>query len=132
MFKKEKKLDIVLPKRALTNFDILKYAKLMKIPNFRGVFMRDSLPSGGPRYRESAIVNLDSENGPGSHWVAYRKRGDDIVYFDSFGNLQPPFDLMLYFGIDQVKYNTKRFQDFGTYNCGHLCLQFLSGQFKGI
>ncbi len=94
--------------------------------------MRNSLPSDGPRYRESAIINLDDASGVGTHWVAYKKTGNDIVYFDSFGDLQPPLDLMLYLGVDKIKYNPKRFQNFGTYNCGHLCLQFLCGQLKGI
>ena len=91
--------------------------------------MRNALPLS-PYYRESAIVNLDNASGPGTHWVAYRKRGNDVVYFDSFGNLQPPTDLMLYLGVNQVKYNVETYQNFGTYNCGHLCLQFLSS--KGI
>lgn len=88
--------------------------------------MRNELPAGGPRLRESAIVNLDDADGPGTHWVAYKKRGDDVTYFDSFGNLQPPMDLLFYLGVNGVKYNTLRYQDFGTYNCGHLCLKFLS------
>lgn len=105
---------------------------MLKIPYFRGVFMRNSLPPSGPLYRESAIVNLDSNSGRGTHWVAYRKNGDDVVYFDSFGDLQPPLDLMLYLAVDFVKYNSVRYQDYGTVNCGHLCLQFLSGQLKTI
>lgn len=116
----------------MSNFDILEYAKKLKIPNFRGVYMRNALPSSGPHYRESAIVNLDDASGPGTNWVAYRKRGNDVVYFDSFGDLQPPLDLLLYLSVDRVKYNPQRYQDFGTYNCGHLCLQFLSGGLKSI
>lgn len=88
--------------------------------------MRNALPAGGPNYRESAIVNLDDRDGPGTHWVAYRKNGDDVTYFDSFGDLRPPLDLMMYLGLDNVKYNVDRYQEFGTYNCGHLCLKFLS------
>ena len=87
--------------------------------------MRNDLPPGGPHFRESAIVNLDDKDGPGTHWVAYRKRGDNVMYFDSFGDLQPPQDLMMYLGVAYVKYNYERFQKFNTYNCGHLCLKFL-------
>ena len=85
-----------LPRRVLTDLDLIKYAKILKIPYFHGVFMRNVLPTSGPRDCESAIVNLDDNDGPGTHWVAYRKRGDNVVYFDSFGDLQPPIDLMLY------------------------------------
>lgn len=90
--------------------------------------MRNDLPAGGPHYRESAIINLDDKTGPGTHWVAYRKTGKSVVYFDSFGDLQPPLDLMLYLNVDKVKYNHERYQDYNTYNCGHLCLQFLSNK----
>lgn len=105
----------------------MKYAKILKIPNFRGVFMRNDLPSSGPHYRESAIINLDDAEGTGTHWVSYRKIGNNVSYFDSFGDLRPPIDLMMYLGVDEIKYNPKRYQNFNTYICGHLCLQFLCG-----
>ena len=88
--------------------------------------MLNALPVGGPKYNESAIINLDDASGPGTYWVAYRERGNNVVYFDSFGDIQPPLDLMLYLDVDEVKYNHERYQDFNTYVCGHLCLQFLS------
>ena len=49
----------------------MKYASALEIPNFRGVFIRNALPSGGPRYRETALINLDGKDGPGAHWVSY-------------------------------------------------------------
>lgn len=97
----------------------------MKIPYFRGVFMRDDLPSGGPRQNESGIVNLDSKTSPGTHWVGYKKRGNAAVYFDSFGNLKPPKELAMYLKNCSILYNTDVFQKPNTYNCGHLCLKFL-------
>lgn len=118
-----------LPHRALTNFDLIKYAKLMKIPRFRGVFMRNDLPKNGPLKSETAIVNLDDQDGPGTHWVAYKKDNNNIIYFDSFGNLKPPPDLIHYFGVgSQLNYNHTRYQDYNTIICGHLCLAFLSGK----
>ena len=86
----EKKNFINLPSRALTNTDLLKYVKVLKIPYFRGVFMRNLLPRNGPLTNESAIINLDDKYGPGTHWVAYRNRKNSVLYFDSFGNLKPP------------------------------------------
>ena len=97
----------------------------MEIPHFRGVFMRNRLPIGGPYYHESAIVNLDDVSGPGTHWVAYCKHGNKVLYFDSFGDLKPPIDVMLYLGVNEVEYNVERYQKFDTYYCGHLCLKFL-------
>lgn len=100
----------------------------MKIPHFRGVFMRNDMPRSGPLINEAAIVNLDDRRGPGTHWVAYRKNDEKVHYFDSFGNLQPPPNLMNYLGVGSVMYNYEKYQDYNTYECGHLCLKFLSGQ----
>lgn len=85
--------------------------------------MRDRIPPK-PLHKECGIVNLDSNRGSGTHWVAYWKWGNYIEYFDSFGNLQPPLEIINYLG-DNILYNYKRKQQFNTFVCGHLCLQFL-------
>lgn len=116
-----------LPRRPLTNFDILEHAT--DIPHFRGVFMRDALPSK-PRKIECAVLNLDSSANPGTHWVAYVKHNDYCEYFDSFGNLKPPLELISYLRYMSINYNYMRYQKFGTINCGHLCLKFLRDYWK--
>ena len=68
-----RKLTVKLPHRALTDVDLLKFAESLKIPHFRGVFMRNGLPEGGLYKNESAIVNLDDRNNTGTHWVAFNK-----------------------------------------------------------
>lgn len=110
----------------MNELDIVRYAKKFKIKYFRGVFMRDRLPRK-PLVNECAIVNLDSIHGPGTHWVAYCKKKGDVYYFDSFGNLPPPQELVEYFGSDSsVHYNSIKYQDFNTFVCGQLCLTFLN------
>ena len=99
----KKKTSINLPNRPLTNVDLTKYVKILNITHFRGVFMRNALPSGKPKLKETAIINLDDKSGPGTHWVAYRKLGKDVTYFDSFGNLKPPKELINYLGVEKVK-----------------------------
>ncbi|KAJ8914021.1 hypothetical protein NQ315_012044 [Exocentrus adspersus] len=61
----------------------------------KGVFMRDSLPRH-VHYNECGIINLDAEKGSGTHWAAYKKTGKEAVYFDSYGNLGPPHELIHY------------------------------------
>lgn len=90
--------------------------------------MRDTLPANGPHEMETGIVNLDENAGSGTHWVAYKKTGRKVMYFDSFGDLPPPSELMRYFNVGSVNYNYKRYQEFGTIVCGHLCLKFLCKQ----
>lgn len=86
--------------------------------------MIDTLPYK-PRIKESAIVNLDTHSRTGTHWVCYIKRNTTIRYFDPFGNLRPPPELLNYFKGFNIRYNRKRYQDWDTQYCGHLCLQFL-------
>lgn len=87
--------------------------------------MRDTLPLK-PRLNESVIINLDRIQGEGTHWVAYKKIGNKVRYFDSFGNLRPPEELISYLGPGvNIKYNTERHQSFDSVLCGHLCLKFL-------
>lgn len=90
--------------------------------------MRDNLPKT-IRNTECAIINLDEQSNPGSHWTAYVKIKTNIKYFDSFGNLRPPIELVGYFNSDGgdnvISYNHERVQLQNTYNCGHLCLKFL-------
>jgi hypothetical protein len=76
---------------------------------------------------ETGIVNLDNSNGFGTHWVCYKKIKNTIYYFDSFGNLPPPTELLVYFdSSNQVLYNFNRIQKDNTNICGHLCLEFLA------
>ena len=107
------------------DYEIIKYARKLKIPHFVGVFSRDRLPHR-PKHNESAVVNLDSEDNTGTHWVAYKKIGNRVEYYDSFGNLAPPLELRNYFNGCDISYNYKRHQKYNTTNCGHLCLKFLS------
>jgi len=111
--------------KPLTNYELAKYAKLLKIPYFRGVFMKDGLPKK-PRVNEAAIVNLDNTFGKGTHWVCYTKRGSKVYYYDSFGNLRPPKKISNYFEGCEVMYNYEREQSYDSVVCGHLCLKFLS------
>lgn len=87
--------------------------------------MRNSLPAKTQAF-ECAVVNLDKDSGPGTHWVAYIKRGNFVNYYDSFG-VDPPSELIKYFGKKAViSYNYEQDQEFDQVICGHLCLLFLA------
>lgn len=87
--------------------------------------MRNALPTKVQR-NESGIVNLDDATGVGTHWVAYAKKGNNVMYFDGFGNLRPPRELERYFGSDvNITYNRSSYQTFDQNICGQLCIRFL-------
>ena len=76
--------------------------------------MRDDLPADGAQKRERGIVNLDSAEGAGTHWVAYDARPDRLLYFDSYG-LPPPAELIHYLRargrpLTPLEYSTFRVQ----------------------
>lgn len=113
------------PYGVTTNEQLDRSARRLRIPFFRGVFMRDALPTR-VRCAECGIVNLDDAVGPGTHWVAYAKKGNVVIYFDAFGNLRPPRELARYLGESAiVTYNRRAFQTFDQRICGQLCLRFL-------
>jgi hypothetical protein len=86
--------------------------------------MRDTLPKT-PKKKEYGVINLDDNTGNGTHWVAYKKNGKKVVYFDSFGNLKPPKEFVKYVKNSKIYFNYEQYQNFGTTNCGHLVLTFL-------
>jgi len=57
--------NIVLPNKPLSNFELEDVVKKLKIKNFRGVFLRDTLPAK-PRKNECGIMNLDDSSGGGT------------------------------------------------------------------
>ena len=122
--------DQVIPIKPLTNYELLKYAKLLNFKNFKGVFMRDKLPKKKSKLVESGIVNLASNNSQGTHWVCYYGNN----YFDSFG-LPPPNEVLTYMqtppsgrkfaSLPPIYYNSNEIQDRESVICGHLCLYVL-------
>lgn len=98
---------------------------MLKIPHFRGVFMRDSLPKK-PNKIECWILNHDSVQSTGTHWTALAKVNNIAWYFDSFGNLLPPLEVKKYLGNRiAIMINYNKYQKADSLICGQLCLNFL-------
>ena len=126
--------EVVIPNdKALTNIDILRYVEELKIPNFRGVFMRDELPKK-IKPIECGVMNFNNHEQLGSHWVCYmRTNQDNRIYFDSFGQITP-LELQKYLKTEKefknntpvIKRNTDIVQNINTVVCGHLCLLVLT------
>ena len=110
----------------LSNADLLKWVKFLKIPNFKGIFSRDSkdhLHKTG-----SCIINLDDEIGNGTHWVATNIKGKNIFYFDSF-SIPPPIEFLKYAKKikKEIIFNAGQpIQDIKSVRCGYYCLYFLN------
>lgn len=93
--------------------------------------MRDSLPKGKAWKKECMVINHDSIKNHGTHWTCFVKDDENVFYFDSFGKLPPPLELVQYLGSEcHIFYNYKQYQQFNTIICGHLCLHFLYEYYK--
>lgn len=78
---------------------------------------------GGPIKLESEIVNVDKEIREMTHLVAYKKIRSIVYYFDNYGKIKPPIELIRYFKKCSV-INYVRHQKYNRYHRGHLCLEF--------
>ena len=122
---KVKEIDVegvVLRNVPLSNIQLIDATKRLNIDGFRGVFVRDELPNS-PTLKECGILNLDDSSEWGTHCVAWTKRGQDDIYFDSYG-LPPPAELLNYLKTP-VYYNSERIQPDAEVFCRHLCLYVL-------
>ena len=111
--------NVSIPDRPLTNIELSTYARELEIPHFRGVVMRVTLPQY-PFNIECDIVNLNTSDQYGCHWVCY---------FDSYGQITP-VEIQRYLkagnefkrGSEVIQRNTDIVQAVNTSVCGHLCL----------
>ena len=97
--------------KPMSNFDIMNWVKELKIKNFDGGFNKDSRQWAS----NCGIINLDSNNGPETHWACYV----DSFYFDPFG--LPPAENILFI----KRYNTLQYQKEKSVLCGYFCLFFI-------
>ena len=58
--------SIFLPNKPLSNLEIIDAAKKLSLYRFRGVFLRDTLPTK-TNLNECGILNLESSSGDGTH-----------------------------------------------------------------
>ena len=108
---------------------ILQSKKEMR-DHFIGVFSADTLPS----YAQTGyyIVNLDTSNKPGSHWVALKisKSKCKNEYFDSYG-LPPPTLHFKKFMRYNYTFNSKRLQHSLSTTCGQWCIYYVWRKCQG-
>ena len=118
--------------KPLSNIDLLNWVKKLGIKHFRGIYSRDALPPKMLK-NEVGIINLDSQIGPGTHWVAYRNGEKHAEYFDSFGLIMPN-EVMNYLGTSGKKkfYSGDEIQERDSVLCGYWDLYYLLERQRGV
>jgi len=101
---------------------------------FLGTFPRDRLPTVIKRRPSGIIVNTDTSNEPGEHWVAiYLCRDGCAEYFDSFG-LPPLHKEIIAFLNDHNEgwdYNRVTLQDVSSDTCGIYAALYILKRLNG-
>ena len=128
-----------LPRKTMTDQDLLRYVTRLNIPNFRGVRMRDELKGQRPHKNECGILNFNTHTQRGSHWTCWLKFGKTRYYFDSFGE-SPPTELLHYLKTPQelrndtasIRRSAVTVQHDDSNECGALCLYVLKMLSKGL
>ena len=112
------------------------------IPNWKGVHPSDKLIDLTPSEDMNIVVNLDTSQGKGTHWVAIRfdSKSKSAEYYDSFGrDPQHNIDKAIKDHIDTLdldhmwryKINRKKTQDLDSKLCGYHCIMFLLSRETG-
>ena len=104
----------------LSNSEIDALVHDLKIPNFRGCFIRNKTPS--LKVGDSCILNLNGM----SHWTALIRLKDGYFYFDSYGVIGP-------MDLDHLNYTYSEtdIQSLNSTACGFYCIAFIISMNRG-
>jgi hypothetical protein len=83
------------------------------------------------------VVNTDTSNKPGSHWVCfYFPKSNYAEFFDSLGNSPDyywnSFKNFLIANSSRYFYNTNRIQDYKSQLCGEYCIYYILERCQGV
>lgn len=101
---------------------------------FLGVYPSDKVfPPNLTRRPQCLIINLDSSDLPGSHWVAvclYKIKNNKVLeYFDSYGTKSPRFKIPRGW---IIRHSLIPLQSPLSIVCGHYCVYFIDRRLCGI
>jgi len=111
-------------------------------PVFQGTIMKDQVSQLKPARKMAFVMNTDTSDKPGKHWVACYLDADhdkSLEYYDSFGKDPPKnFDRDMKKIVDKLKlphllkYKINRIVEQKTSdNCGFHAMRFLTNRIKG-
>lgn len=121
IFEEEENLDVTY------NKDLREYLKKYDgKKGFKncGVIMRNEVKKLKIHDKMFVIVNYDSTDQSGSHWIVLIKNENKVYHFGSFG-IPTLHEIKGHFSQFPIYYNDRAVQLTGTSICGHLCLAFI-------
>ena len=113
--------------KATYDYELVEYLQKYDIKygyKFAGVITKDKVKYLPKDTNFFAIINYDTAEKTGSHWVGCIKTNDTIQYFDSYG-LIPLKEIKENFKNHRIEYLDYAVQQTATNICGHLCIAFI-------
>jgi len=109
----------------LNNFEIIEYCKKHNIL-LNDIFQEDSIKNINMNQKEFYyIINQESsQEGNGSHWVAFIKKKNKYFYYDSFAVL-PVKPIINKFKGKRIGFTNFSHQPLKSTHCGWYCILFL-------
>ena len=108
----------------LTNYNLINICRRNKI-HLSDVIMKDTLKSLNKSKNMKLIVNLQSSTqGDGTHWLVLIMKGNNCLYFDSFGMI-PCKEIIRYCKGKRLGYSAYIIQDIDSTQCGLFCIALL-------
>ena len=106
----------------------------LSIRSYLGTYPCDKAPNlSSALHPSSYIINLDSSQSPGSHWVSIYIKRNCVLYFDSYGRRpSEELNITLKSANKKVIYSNKRIQSFNSIFCGYFCVAFIISQEIGL
>jgi len=77
-------VESILGNETTISSDLNRVGKSLLKSKFAGVFPADQIPKLAKR-SPYAIVNLDTSDESGSHWIALARKDGKVYFYDSFG-----------------------------------------------
>ena len=94
--------------------------------NYIGTFSKDNVPL--LKNNQSTIITLQDSDKNGSHWVSYKRIGNKIFYFDSYGVAYIPDIVKNQYPNHKFICNIYRIQSL--FNALDFVFYFISGNIK--
>ena len=96
--------------------------------NYIGKFSKDNVPL--LKNNQSTIITLQDSDKSGSHWVSYKRIGNKIFYFDSYGVAYVPDIIKKQYPKDKFICNIYRIQSIDSVQCGRFSILFVKSNIK--
>jgi hypothetical protein len=120
----------IIKKSSITDIDIYSLSDSLKLP-LNAIIMRDQL-NESTLEEGNYILNFNTSNESGSHWVSFVIDKKTVYYFDSYGKV-PPEEAVLLWGKNKYKVicNNVHIQDIASTACGFFAVYFLLVMYYG-